>query len=70
MLVSGGAICPARVAAGGNARSDLEQHADHDFRPGESILTNAQPHAGKPLVVNLDVQEFFASTPYRLILRA
>lgn len=31
----------------------------HGFRPGRSILTNARQHAGKELVVNLDLEDFF-----------
>ncbi|WP_165221057.1 reverse transcriptase family protein [Aquisphaera insulae] len=33
----------------------------HGFVPGRSILTNATPHAGKALVVNLDLEGFFPS---------
>lgn len=42
----------------------------HGFRPGHSILTNARPHTGKPLVVNIDIDEFFPSVKYPLIVRA
>ena len=35
--------------------------AAHGFRPGRSIATNAAPHAGKAVVVKLDIQDFFPS---------
>ena len=35
--------------------------AAHGFLPGRSILTNAQPHAGRAVVVNLDLEGFFPS---------
>jgi hypothetical protein len=31
------------------------------FIPGRSILTNAQPHAGRAVVVNMDLEGFFPS---------
>jgi RNA-directed DNA polymerase len=33
----------------------------HGFLPGRSILSNAQPHAGRAIVVNLDLEGFFPS---------
>lgn len=33
----------------------------HGFLPGRSVVTNAQPHAGKAIVVNLDLEGFFPS---------
>ncbi len=33
----------------------------HGFVPGRSTLTNARPHAGRDLVVNLDLEGFFPS---------
>jgi retron-type reverse transcriptase len=33
----------------------------HGFLPGRSILTNARPHAGRAVVVNLDLEGFFPS---------
>lgn len=33
----------------------------HGFLSGRSILTNAWPHAGKAVVVNLDLEDFFPS---------
>ncbi len=37
----------------------------HGFVAGRSILTNASPHAGRAIVVNLDLQDFFPSIGYR-----
>lgn len=42
----------------------------HGFKSGCSILTNATPHVGKACVVNVDIESFFPSTRYPLILRA
>jgi RNA-directed DNA polymerase len=42
------------------ARLPVSEHA-HGFRPGRSIATNAQPHAGKRVVLKLDIQDFFPS---------
>ena len=38
--------------------------AAHGFRTGRSISTNAQPHAGRQVVLNLDLQDFFPSVTY------
>lgn len=35
--------------------------AAHGFRPGRSIATNAAPHAGRPVLLKLDIQDFFPS---------
>lgn len=35
--------------------------AAHGFRRGRSIATNAAHHAGKPVVLKLDIQDFFPS---------
>ena len=40
------------------------------FRKGLSIKDNAKKHAGKEVVANVDIHQFFPSTDYRLILRA
>jgi len=37
----------------------------HGFLPGRSILTNAQAHAGRAVVVNLDLEAFFPSVGFR-----
>jgi retron-type reverse transcriptase len=36
----------------------------HGFLPGRSILTNATPHVGKAVVVNLDLENFFPSITF------
>ncbi len=38
--------------------------AAHGFRHERSILSNAQPHVGSPIVVNLDLKDFFPSIRY------
>lgn len=35
--------------------------AVHGFLPGRSILTNAAPHVGQAVVINLDLKDFFPS---------
>lgn len=35
------------------------------FRPGLSILDNARPHAGRPVVVRLDLKDFFPSINFQ-----
>lgn len=42
------------------ARLPVEEPA-HGFLPGRSTLTNAAPHAGRDLVLNLDLEGFFPS---------
>ncbi len=37
------------------------EDAAHGFVPGRSTLTNAAPHAGRDVVVNLDLEAFFPS---------
>lgn len=37
------------------------EHAAHGFVAGRSTLTNAQPHAGQGLLVNVDLESFFPS---------
>ena len=39
----------------------------HGFLPGRSILTNARPHAGRAVVINLDLEGFFPSVGYRRV---
>ncbi|KDM92811.1 reverse transcriptase family protein [Photobacterium galatheae] len=41
--------------------------AAHGFVPGRSIVTNAQPHVGKAVVINLDLKDFFPSITYRRV---
>jgi retron-type reverse transcriptase len=38
--------------------------AAHGFRQGRSIVTNARPHVGARVVVNLDLKDFFPSVLY------
>lgn len=39
-------------------------HRDvHGFRPGRSIVTNAEVHVGQPWIVRFDIADFFGSTP-------
>ncbi|MDB5388162.1 MAG: hypothetical protein JWM11_3808 [Planctomycetaceae bacterium] len=38
--------------------------AAHGFVPGRSILTNAQPHVGQDIVVNMDLESFFPSITF------
>ena len=38
--------------------------AAHGFLPGRSIISNAQPHAGRDVVINLDVKDFFPSISF------
>ncbi|MDA9171434.1 reverse transcriptase family protein, partial [Alphaproteobacteria bacterium] len=40
------------------------------FVRGKSIVDNALPHTGKPLVVNADIRGFFPQTEFKLIRRA
>ncbi len=39
-------------------------NAAHGFVPGRSIISNAQPHTAKALVINLDLENFFPSIRY------
>ena len=41
--------------------------AAHGFRRGRSIVTNATPHVGTDVVINLDLQDFFPSISYRRV---
>lgn len=43
--------------------------ACHGFERDRSIVSNALPHAGRPVVVRLDVKEFFRSTSARRVRR-
>jgi RNA-directed DNA polymerase len=36
----------------------------HGFRRGRSIVTNAEPHVGALVVINMDLQDFFPSISY------
>lgn len=51
-----------------NVLDRVEAHdAAHGFRAGRSIVTNATPHAGAEVVVNLDLENFFPSISYRRV---
>jgi RNA-directed DNA polymerase len=51
-----------------NVLDRVEAHeAAHGFRAGRSIATNAAPHAGADVVVNLDLETFFPSISYRRV---
>lgn len=39
----------------------------HGFRRGHSILTNASPHLGQPLVMNFDLKDFFLTLDSRRV---
>jgi retron-type reverse transcriptase len=41
--------------------------AAHGFHRGRSILSNAAPHVGADVVVNMDLQDFFPTVSYRRI---
>jgi RNA-directed DNA polymerase len=48
----------------------LECHpAATGFERGKSIVTNARPHAGKAVVVHMDIKDFFPSTSVERIRR-
>ncbi|MFC1706264.1 reverse transcriptase family protein [Planctomycetota bacterium] len=48
----------------------LRSHpAVHGFERGRSIVTNALPHAGKAVVVRMDIQEFFTQTSAERVQR-
>lgn len=38
--------------------------AAHGFMPGRSIVTNAAPHCGQSVVINLDLKDFFPTVTY------
>ncbi len=39
----------------------------HGFLPKHSIITNATPHVGKAVVINLDIKDFFPSITFRRV---
>jgi RNA-directed DNA polymerase len=48
-----------------NVLEPLPGHdASHGFRPKRSILTNAHPHAGRRVVINIDLKDFFPTITY------
>lgn len=44
----------------------LSEHA-HGFRTGHSIVSNARPHLGAEVVVNVDLRDFFPTVTYRRV---
>lgn len=43
--------------------------AAHGFERGRSIVTNARPHARRPVVIRMDVVDFFGTTSARRVRR-
>jgi retron-type reverse transcriptase len=41
----------------------VSEHA-HGFRPGRNTRTNAEPHVGRPVILRLDLQDFFPSVTF------
>ncbi|WP_157308604.1 reverse transcriptase family protein [Chitinophaga tropicalis] len=39
----------------------------HGFIPGRSIVTNAQQHVGKDVVINIDLRDFFPTIVYKRV---
>ncbi|HEY9261863.1 reverse transcriptase family protein [Chitinophaga sp.] len=39
----------------------------HGFVPGKSIVTNAAPHIGQDIVINVDLKDFFPSIAYKRV---
>ena len=39
----------------------------HGFRTGRSIVTNAEPHVGARVVINMDLENFFPTVAYRRV---
>ncbi len=61
--------CPgSRRRSTGCSKNVLEKVAVHDaahgFRAGRSIVSNAKPHVGAAVVVNLDLKDFFPTVVY------
>ncbi|MGB0839585.1 MAG: reverse transcriptase domain-containing protein [Chitinophagales bacterium] len=41
--------------------------AAHGFNPEHSIMTNAKPHVGKDMVINMDLKDFFPTLSYKRV---
>uniref|UniRef100_A0AAU6WR92 RNA-directed DNA polymerase n=1 Tax=Chryseobacterium endophyticum TaxID=1854762 RepID=A0AAU6WR92_9FLAO len=39
----------------------------HGFVSGKSIVTNAAPHLGKAVIINIDLKDFFPSISYKRV---
>lgn len=51
-----------------NILEKLQLHeAAHGFRHGRSIVSNAQPHVGKDVIINFDLKDFFPSISYKRV---
>lgn len=51
-----------------NILEKLELHsAAHGFRRERSIVTNAQPHVGAEVILNMDLKDFFPSISYKRV---
>ncbi|MCU0516032.1 MAG: retron St85 family RNA-directed DNA polymerase [Oscillatoria sp. Prado101] len=51
-----------------NILEKLELHsAAHGFRRERSIVTNAQPHVGAEVILNIDLKDFFPSISYKRV---
>jgi hypothetical protein len=51
-----------------NILEKLELHdAAHGFRRDRSIVSNAQPHVGRDVIINFDLKDFFPSISYRRV---
>lgn len=48
------------------AKLETEPEA-HGFVPGKSIVTNASPHVGRAVVINLDLSSFFPTLTFRRV---
>ena len=55
-----------RIARQLLAYMPLSGHATA-YRPGGSALRNAQPHAGAPMLLRLDIRDFFSSVLYSTV---
>jgi hypothetical protein len=52
-----------------NIMEKLELHdAAHGFRRDRSIVSNAQPHVGAEVIINLDLKDFFPSISYKRVI--
>jgi hypothetical protein len=62
-----------RVAQGWLLHAILEklpvQDAAMAFRPGRSVVDNAARHAGRPVIVKVDLKDFFPSVGWRRVKR-
>jgi len=51
-----------------NILEKLELHdAAHGFRQGRSIVSNAEPHVGRDVIINFDLKDFFPSISYKRV---